>query len=104
PALGLSQGPLADVGGTGAVGTLWPSSGVPLSPLLFAASGAPAGHSRERFFASEAAASPLRNVSFDVSTGHLASRAPGGEHPVHTGVAADGLVDVTLDGQRHSTT
>ena len=41
-------------------------------------------------------------MSFDVSTGQLAIRADGGDHTVREALAADGFVDVTLDGQHHS--
>src|SRR5216683_1554479 len=102
PALGLSQAIPADVGGTGGVGTSWLGTGVPNSPLAPAASGAPAGRSLDMFAASGAGSSGLGSVSFDVSTGQLAIRADAGEQTVREAVSADGFVDVTLDGQGHS--
>src|SRR5216683_4844987 len=50
-------------------------------------------------------ASPLStrsNLSFDTASGQLAIRANAGEHTVREALAADGFVDVTFDGQHHS--
>jgi hypothetical protein len=41
-------------------------------------------------------------LSFDLSTGQLAIRADAGDHSVREAVAADGFVQVTLDGGQHS--
>jgi hypothetical protein len=44
----------------------------------------------------------LPAISFDPSSGQLAVRTDGGNHTIREGVTADGFMDVTLDGQHHS--
>src|SRR5207245_1957715 len=48
------------------------------------------------------AASRGGSISFDPSTGQLAIRPDPGDHTVREALAADGFLEVTLDGQRHS--
>ncbi|HLJ91609.1 MAG TPA: hypothetical protein VKU02_00315 [Gemmataceae bacterium] len=42
------------------------------------------------------------HMAFDAATGQLTIRSDAGQHTVHTTLTADGFVDVSLDGQRHS--
>src|SRR5207245_7808816 len=57
------------------------------------------GRSPQLLRASRGGSAPL---SFDSSTGQLAIRADVGEHTVREAFATDGFVDVTVDGQGHS--
>src|SRR5262249_48844762 len=58
-----------------------------------------AGHSTDLFASGAVSSSPL---SFDGTTGQLVIQAPAGQHTVRETVAADGFVNVTLDGHMHS--
>jgi hypothetical protein len=75
-----------------------PWSGV--SESFFASAGrGDGGRSPGLLAASRGGSAPL---SFDSSTGQLAIREDVGEHTVRESLATDGFVDVTLDGQGHS--
>ncbi|HLJ93286.1 MAG TPA: hypothetical protein VKU02_08860 [Gemmataceae bacterium] len=83
-------------GGTGAGSViLGQDPGIAVSVLALAEIGQAVGRTPLGL----AAASPL---SFDGSSGQLAIRTVGGEHTVREALTADGFVDVTLDGQEHS--
>src|SRR5216683_462372 len=84
------------VGSPVALGPSW--TGVSESFFAFAGTGY-GGRSPGLLAASRAGSAPL---SFDSSTGQLAIRPDVGEHTVRESLAADGYVDVTVDGQGHS--
>jgi hypothetical protein len=81
----------------GGVSASWLGSDVPASSLSFAGIGDAASRSFGMFAASHPA-----NLSFDLSNGQLAIRADAGDDTVREAVTADGFVEVTLDGQLHS--
>jgi hypothetical protein len=77
----------------------WADASTSLFALAVAGSGEGAGRSPGFLAAARGASGPL---SFDTSTGQLAIRPDGGEHTVRESLATDGFVDVTVDGQGHS--
>jgi hypothetical protein len=92
---------LAAVGGGGPA---WPGSGMAVAPVSAAPTGPSAGSSMSMAATAGMATNnpgPVR-LSFQSSTGQLAIQAGGGDHTVREAATADGFVDVTLDGQDHS--
>ena len=65
------------------------------APVALAGSGNAVGHSPPLFAAAPA-------LSFNGSTGQLAIRTTAGEHTVREASTPSGFVDVTLDGQDHT--
>jgi hypothetical protein len=93
----------AELAITGAAGAIWWSGSLPFSSFAFVAADY-AGSRLPTFFTLAAAPSTPGPVtlSFQASTGQLAIRAQSGEHTIRQASGPDGFVDVTIDGQSHS--
>jgi hypothetical protein len=94
-----------DLGLTGgAVGAPWQGSGEVFAATLLATNGESPASVRAPLAGAGSAPSALPPVqlSFDGSTGQLGIRADAGPHAISEGVTPDGFVNLTIDGQSHS--
>jgi hypothetical protein len=97
--LGSQAQPVPPAGTLSGFAASWSDSSAALFALAVAGNGDRAGRSSQLLAAALPDSTPL---AFDQATGQLAIREDSGEHTVREGIAADGFVEVTLDGQLHS--
>jgi hypothetical protein len=88
----------------GAVAASWPGGSAAFAGLALAASGESSPPSVRHFAATGAVSSglPPVHLSFDGTTAQLGVRTDAGRHTISEATAPDGFVNLTIDGQNHS--
>ena len=99
-----SQLPGSLVGTPAGAGMAWPGVSGSLVAAALAGNGQDAGRSSATIAAASVSSSTASGpaLSFNRSTGQLAIQAPSGGQTVQESVTAGGFVDVTVNGQHHS--